>query len=131
MEYINYRRFKERGIYGNVNIPALTIFHSEDGMIYHKGKPLCVVTSANAHKFFARNDDGQGERRGQLITKITKALEKKDANYQTRWDAVWADSVCNQYRRVEHKDHWLWNHAFYNASIDRLEYILSVVEKAK
>ena len=98
---------------------------------YHEGKPLCVVTSANAHKFFARNDDGCGAQRGKLITKINKMLTKKDDGYQTRWDAVGEDAVCNQYRRIEHQDHWLWNHAFYNASIERLEYIVSVVENAK
>ena len=130
MEYINYKRFKEKAICGDVNIPALTVFQSEGGMIYHEGKPLCVVTSANAHKFFARNDDGCGVQRGKLITKINKMLTKKDDGYQTRWDAVWEDAVCNQYRRIEHQDHWLWNHAFYNASIERLEYIVSVVENA-
>lgn len=131
MEYINYKRFKGKAICGDVNIPALTVFQSVGEMIYYKGKPLCVVTSANAHKFFARNDDGHGAERGKLITKINNILTKKDETYQTRWDAVWADDVCNLYRRGEHRDHWLWSHAFYDASIEQLEHIASVVENVK
>lgn len=130
MEYINYKRFKKKAICGEVNLPALTIVQSVGEMIYYDGKPLCVVTSANAHQFFARNDDGRGVRRGKLITKINNTLMKKDDSYQTRWDAVWTDAVCNQYRRIEHQDHWLWNHTFYNASIEQLEYILAVVKAA-
>lgn len=131
MEYINYRRFKGKAICGNVNIPAMTRFQSVNGMIYYEGKPICVATSANAHNFFARNDDGCGSERGKLVTAINKLLTKIDDKYQDRWDAVWGDDICNQYRRVEHQDHWLWNHAFYNASIDRLSYILAIVESVK
>lgn len=127
MEYINYKRFKGRAICGDVNIPALTVVQCVGGMIYHDGKPLCVATSANAHKFFARNDDGNGLKRGELITKIISTLAKEDDKHQARWDAIWEDKICSQYRRVEHQDHWLWNNAFYNAEIAELEHINELI----
>lgn len=131
MEYINYRRFKEQAICGDVNIPALTKFQSIGNIIHFNGEPLCFVTSANAHNFFSRNDDGCGVLRGNLILKIKKLLSRRDDNYQIRWDVVWGDELCRRYRRPEHSDHWLWNHAFYNANIDDLEYIASIVENAR
>lgn len=131
MQYINYKRFKGKAICGYVNIPALTNFQAEDGMIYYNEKPLCTVVSSNAHNFFARNDDGCGLQRGRLIETINKMLSKRDAFYQIRWNAVWEDAICNQYRRIEHQDYWLWNHAFYNAPIEQLEHIVSVIKNAK
>lgn len=92
-------------------------------MILHKGKPLCVVASENAHQHFARNDDGNGMERGNLCRKIANRLR----NRQKEWDKVWEDSLCQRYKRQEHPDNWLWNHAFYNASIEDLSYIAKLV----
>lgn len=127
MQYIVHRRFKGKAICGYVNIPAKTICSEYDGTIYYGDKPLCVVKSENAHKFFARNDDGNGMYRGELIRKITNKLINKDYLYQKRWDAVWDDALCQKYKRHEHADHWLWNHLFFNADIKDLQYILALV----
>lgn len=123
MNYIVYKRFKTKAICGDVNIPALTEIEQIGSYLFHQEKALCVVTSENAHTYFMRNDDGNGIERGELIESIKKALQKD----KSKWEKVWEDEVCQKYRRTEHTDHWLWNHAFYNADIDDLQYIYELI----
>lgn len=127
MNYIVHRRFKDRAICGDVNIPAMTELEDMDGVIMYDGKPICFDTSENAHQYFARNDDGNGMLRGKLTQSIQNTLSKRDKNYQARWDKVWDDEACQQYKRVEYADFWLWNHAWFNAPIEDLRHIAQLV----
>lgn len=127
MQYIVHKRFKGNTLSGMVNLPALTLCSCVDGVILHNGNPVCVNTSENAHQYFARNDDGNGMERGKLTQSIQKILAKRDANHQTRWDRVWEDERCQQYKRKDHADYWLWNHEFFNAPIEDLRYIEQLV----
>lgn len=129
MDYITHTRFKTKAICGEVNLPAMTEVELKDNMLYYQNKPLCVITSENAHNYFARNDDGQGMERGRLIYQIQKILQKKDEKYQSRWDKIWNDEKCQKYKRKEYADFWLWNHAFYNAEIEDLQYIYNLIQK--
>ena len=126
MEYISYKRFKGKAICGLVNIPANSLCELTSGFIFFNGQKVCYSTSENAHKFFARNDDGCGMERGYLTASIQKQLAKVN-NHQDRWDKVWSDPVCQKYKRVEHADHWLWNHEFFNADIEDLVHIAKLV----
>lgn len=123
MQYIVYKRFKTNALCGDVNLPAMTLCEENNGVVYYQGKPLCYIVSENAHKHFAKNDDGNGMLRGQLIQAICKTLQA----HQERWEKVWSDNVCQLYKRTEHKEHWLWNHDFYNANIDDLKHIANLV----
>ena len=127
MNYIVHTRFKGRAICGDVNLPAMTECTLEESTICYEGHPLCYVKSDNAHNHFARNDDGQGMTRGKLIRAIQNRLAKRDEQYQARWDKVWGDPLCQQYRRPEHQDHWLWNHEFHEAPIHDLRHIAALV----
>lgn len=127
MKYIVHRRFKKEVICGNVNIPAMTEVESVDGCIIYNGKIVCFDTSEDAHQFFARNDDGSGMLRGRLTQSIQKLLSERDPNYQQRWDKIWADELCQAYKRPEYEDFWLWNHAFFNADIDALKHIAKLI----
>jgi hypothetical protein len=127
MKYITYKRFKDRAICGDVNIPANTECEERNGMIYYNNNPICLITSENAHMHFTVNDDGEGMKRGKIIHDINLLLRRKDDNYQSRWDKVWEDELCQKYKRPEHQDHWLWNHEFYNASMDDLKYIENLI----
>ena len=49
---------------------------------------------------------------------IKNTLERRDSNYQNRWDKVWEDTLCQKYKKAGHEDYWLWNHDFYNADIE-------------
>lgn len=127
MQYIVHRRFRAKTISGIVNLPYGTACELRGETIYHGGKPLCFVTSENAHNYFSRNDDGQGERRGELVHDILARLKGN----QEAWDRVWGNLSIRKYKRVEFADYWLFNHDFYNAPIEDLEYILKVVKGEK
>lgn len=129
MTYITTQRFKSKAICGDVNLPALTEVTLIGNMLYFGDKPLCVVTSENAHRHFARNDDGQGMERGRLTRTIMEALARKDEKHQDRWDKVWEDELCRKYKRKEYADYWLWNHAFFNADIADLEHIYNLIKE--
>lgn len=156
MDYIVTKRFKAKSLCGNVNLAYGTACEERDNMIYCDGKPLCFATSENAHQYFSRNDDGQGKRRGELVWEIMgqlKTLEKRHkpnpkyplAEYHMTdkesaqaaaarkaraeaWERIWDDPYLRKYKRVEFADYWLFNHDFYNAPIEDLEYILKVVK---
>lgn len=127
MKYIVYKRFKDKALCGEINIPALTECEERNGVIFLKNKPLCFITSENAHSHFAINDDGKGLERGRFTRNINTILRHKDENYQARWNKVWGDKLCQKYKRPEHPDHWLWNHEFYNADLCDLEYIENLI----
>jgi len=125
--YVAKRRAKFDGISGAVNIPYGTHLENQNGFLMLDGKPVCAATSQNGLDYFAQNDDNQWMERGKLTIGIISTLAKHDRNYQTRWNKVWADDICQRYRRKEHKDFWLWNHDFYNAPLLDLPYIAKLV----
>ena len=127
MKYVVHRRFKDNAICGSINLPAMTECECEDGLITYNNTAICYATSENAHQFFAVNEDGMGMERGRLTQSIQKALAKRDGSYQERWDKVWKDSVCEEYRRKDYEDFWLWGQDFFNADIDVLRYIAKLV----
>ena len=126
MNYIAAKRFRGKTFCGTVNIPCGTECELRGETIYLNEHPLCFCTSENAHQFFARNDDGNGLVRGELIQEIMKLLRKRDS--QPAWDRVWDDPKIRKYKRKEFADHWLWNHEFFNAEVDDLKYILNIVK---
>lgn len=126
MRYITHRRLKDVTMSGRMNIPALTVLECENDLISYNNLPICFATSENAHQHFARDDDGQGLRRGKLTQGIQAALARQ-AFHQERWDLVWADEICNKYRRTDHPEYFLWNHEFFNAPIEDLVHIAKLV----
>ena len=56
---------------------------------------------------------------------------RTDEVYQAKWEKVWEDKLCQKYKRTEFSDYWLWNHEFYNAPIEDLEYIARLVGARK
>lgn len=127
MNYILHKRFRQKAICGEVNLPATTECESIDNIIFYQDKPVCVTTSENAHQYFACNDDGQGLFRGKLTQKIQLLLAKKDNQHDIRWNKIWNDDRCQPYKRSEYSDYWLWNNKFFNAPIDDLTYILTLI----
>ena len=128
MQYITIRRARFHSLSGQVNIPYGTLLESRGVLLFLGKKPICYATSENAHQFFAVNDDGKGLDRGKLTQAIQKRLNTRDNDYQMRWDKVWADPLCQKYKRPEHEDHWIWNHDFYNAPLPDLLYIAALVK---
>ena len=133
--YIVHKRFKHRGIYhvGEKSDPPFNLARGtalvcKGNTLYTlDGKPICYITSEDAHQHFANDKDGRGLRRGDLTQAIQAQLQKKN-HHQERWDKVWDDRICQKYKRTEHADYWLWNHDFFEAAIFDLEYILQLVK---
>lgn len=42
MKYVVHRRFKDKAICGEVNLPAMTMCEEANGYIFHGDKLLCV-----------------------------------------------------------------------------------------
>lgn len=126
MEYLTIKRFKREGIGGHFNIPYGTKLESRDGVLSYGGKIVCKVKSAAAHEYFARNDDGNGFKRGKLSHAIIDALGGYGGDSE-RWQKIFADDLAQKYRRLEHQDYWLWNDAFFNAPIEDLKYLAALV----
>lgn len=131
MEYSNYivkRRARFNAICGPVNIPYGTKIEAINGFLFFGDNMLCTTSCQNSLDFFSQNDDGMGEERGRLTISITSKLEKRDRNYQSRWNKVWRDKLCEQYRRKDHEDYWLWSKAFFDAPISDLRYIENLIK---
>lgn len=130
MKYIVHRRIKRNVICGPVNIPAMTELDCENGTIFYRNGIVCCEDCDMSHQFLARNDDGFGMERGKLTRAITKTLAqtcgRDDKQHQERWDRVWNDPVCQPYKRAD-DERWFWNHEFYNADIDVLRHIATLV----
>lgn len=110
--FIARRRARFDGIDGKVNIPYGTALTCQDGFLMHKNQRVCAVGSQNGMDCFVQDDDGNGTLRGELVGSIQRCLERRDADYQTRWNRVWASALCQKYRRPESEDYWLWARAF-------------------
>lgn len=127
MKYLVTRRFKTKAICGEVNLAYGTECFSQGNVIYRQDKqPLCLITSENAHMYFTVNDDGLAKERRQLIEDIANLLSD-EKRMEKRWDVVWNDLTCRKYKRKELADFWLWNHDFYGASLDDLQYIKKIL----
>ena len=128
MDYICFNRFKKNALCGEVNIPYGTKLDEANSIISYCENPICYTKSQNAYDYFARNDDGKGLDRGKLTAEIIKLLNnRKDGKYQNRWDRIWGDLSLLKYKRPEHPDHWVWNFDFFNASIEELNRIKSMI----
>lgn len=134
--YIITKRFKGEAICGNVNLAYGTKLYHHAGAIWlDADHPLCYDHAQNAYDYMARDDDGMGLKRGELIRDIMARLAKRDSRddpkYQARWDVIWDDPTLRRFKRDDFDDYWLWNYDFYNADIADLEYILNKIKEVK
>ena len=83
--FIARRRARFDGIDGKVNIPYGTALTCQDGFLMHKNQRVCAVGSQNGMDCFVQDDDGNGTLRGELVGNIQRCLERRDADYQTRF----------------------------------------------
>lgn len=132
MQYVVHRRFRGRSLSGTVNLPYGTVCELNGEIICKGQKPLVVATSENAHQYFSRNDDGRGLERGKLTQQIILELRIRKGETKeewcARWEPIWNNPSLHRFKMAEHADHWLWNHAFFNAEIEELKYILKVAK---
>lgn len=127
MEYIVHRRCREKAMTGkDMNIPYGTKLTCEGLVIKQDGESLCFCTSENAHRYFARNDDGQGLRRGALTYAIAYAKRERtsdDGLRRQRFTDREIKMLCSYWSHFLVKDVpvILFNHDFFNADVESLE----------
>lgn len=123
MQYITHHRFKGKAACGEtLNIQyGKKIEISGNFIVTSDGKAICYSTSENAHKHFARNDDGNGLERGALTYAI--AYGKRSVNSKSRQIYRFSDKEIEMLKREwrhflkSDVDVILFNHDFFNADI--------------
>lgn len=130
MIYITTKRFKRKGIDGEFNLPYGMEVESKDGFLWHQEKRICSDHSAVMREYFARNDDGLGQKRSKVAHSIIDAMLMQDGetkeDWQKRWDVLWNDAVCNKYRKDNSETTFLWGIDFYNAPLLDLYHIAAL-----
>lgn len=130
LKYFTRKRARFKSLSGEiVNIPYGTQIQGSGNSLYYEGKLLTRVSCKNGKDYFVQDDDGNGKKRAELINKIVSKLGKNDKFLPKRWDKVWADEICNQYKRKNMDDYWLWDRSFYDAPIFILQHIANLVCK--
>ena len=72
MNYITHKRFRGKGISGEMNIPYGTKVRCESGwLMLEDGRIICRETSENGYEHF-HEDSPEGERRHKMITALAE-----------------------------------------------------------
>ena len=134
----------------NVQLGAENISDQDKGAFTGEISAAMLVDAGVKYVIIGHSERRQyyGEDDAFLNRKVLKALENgltpilccgetleqreeydTENKYQQRWDKVWADKLCQKYKRRDHADHWLWNNDFYSAPIDDLRYIAALIRE--
>lgn len=118
MEYIIHRKFKGKAAGGDsVNLAVGTTYQTIGNWIADENRAICSTHSETAHKHFARNDDGQGLKRGELTYKI--AYAPRDSGDGFRFSEKQRDLLTTKWSRFLRPEHGfiIFNDDFFNAEI--------------
>ena len=126
MEYICHHRFKgQTAGAGEMNIPFGSKFQTIGKFIATPdAKGICYITSNTAHRYFARNDDGEGLKRVELTYAIAYAKRErkhKDGHiFRLSEDEI--EMLMRNYPHfLKDTETILFNHDFFNAEIQELQ----------
>ena len=113
MEYIVYKRFKERGIGGDFNLPYGTICKEEGGFLFAPdGRQICAVTSENGWGHF-RPNTREGANRQAMLDRLEKFYRSKEASPYFEGDIY--------YREFSPGENDYWLHILRTMETSRLE----------
>ena len=122
MEYICHKRFRGESLgCGAVNIPYGSRFSTIGNFIATaSGQAIVSTGSLNCYRHFARNDDGQGLRRGKLAYAIAYGNRQGKGGYRFSDDEI--RMLKRDYCKfLQETETILFNHDFFNADIKELE----------
>ena len=129
-KYITHHRFKGLALCGKeLNIPYGTALEVVGNyLITLSGEPVCIVTSENARKHFARNDDGRGLERGALTYAIAYGSRNTDSGY--RFIEKEIELLQQDWARFLRKNVpvILFNEDFFSAPVDELQELADVLK---
>lgn len=130
MEYITHKRYNKKALcQRDMNIPRGTRFKTIAHFIAtDDGKAICTTTSDDATRYFARDDDGHGLRRGAITYTISKGPKlHTDGSPFSEDDFKKLIELCDKYI-MKNQAAILFNHDFYKADIDELEDIVKTLD---
>lgn len=131
MEYICHKRFKGIGASGKEYlIRRKEKLQSVGRFISLGAEAVCVPSSENAYKYFARNDDGNGLRRGELTYRIAYSPRHPNENNGYRFTDAEREMLETEYSHFlrQDVDTIVFNYDFFNADIEELEEIARRLE---
>ena len=127
MEYIVHHRCRELSAAGDrLNLPYGTRLETiGDFIATPDGKAICYTTSELAHRYMARNDDGQGLERGKVTWAIVHSRRERrsdDGRHAQRFTDQEIDMLerCWGHFLVPEAETILFNHAFFEAELQQL-----------
>lgn len=125
MEYICHKQYKKTGASGiEYNFPYRKKLQNIGQFIAYENAAVCTVTSDDAFRHFARNDDGNGLERGKLTYDIAYAPKKPNKDNGFRFTDKQAKMLKRYYKKyLMNTDVILFNEAFFNADIEDLQKI--------
>ena len=113
MDYIVHKRFKGKGIGGDINLPYGTIVAEHNGFLSASdGRQICAVTSENGLEHFRPNTP-ESEYRRAMLDRLEKFYRSKAATPYFEDDIYYRDLA------PEENDHWL--HLLRTMETSRLE----------
>lgn len=80
-DYIVYKRFRDKGIGGQFNLPYGTICTERSGVLFAPdGRCICAVTSENGWEHFRPNTE-EGAHRQKLLDRLYRHYKKHQGFY--------------------------------------------------
>ena len=131
MEYICHKRFKGIGASGKEYlIRRKEKLQSVGRFISLGAEAVCVPSSENAYKYFARNDDGNGLRRGELTYRIAYSPRHPNKDNGFRFTDAEVEMLETEYAHFlrQDTDTLIFNYGFFNAEIEELEELAKRLE---
>lgn len=101
-----------------------------NGWLIKGREAICHTNSELAHLYFARNDDGQGFRRGELTHKIAYADRHPNEDNGFRFTPKECEMIETEYGKwvKQEAETLLFNNDFFNAEIGELEELANKLE---
>ena len=113
MEYIVHKRFKGKGIGGDLNLPYGTLVAEHNGFLSTSdGRKICAVTSENGWEHFRPNTP-EGAHRQAMLDMLEKFYKSNDA-------APYFDGDI-YYRAFKPGENDYWLHILRTMETSRLE----------
>lgn len=131
VEYICHRKYSKIAACGDyLTFKQNARFETIGCFIAHDKRAICTVNSEDAHRYFAKNDDGNGIKRGNLTYKIAYAPRHPNKENGFRFTPDEIEMLEKDYDRFLRKDTdtIIFNNAFFNAKIEDLQEIYNRLE---
>ncbi len=124
MEYICHKRYHKVGASGKShNFPRGSILSTVSNYIAKDAEGICLTTSDDAYRHFARNDDGKGLERGALTYAIAYSKRHPNKDNGFRFTEEEREMLCSDYGFFikEENEYLVFNYDFFNADIEELK----------